>query len=104
MFKWLNLLLAYGCTSLLRCNNSSLDETDTYVLLGAAYVLRYCKHYSAVRSLGRCLCPEICEHRYDVLFSFVLLLLQRCSKIVIEIFSHFYLYFKLFSLSLQKSF
>nr|DAT16477.1 MAG TPA: hypothetical protein [Caudoviricetes sp.] len=103
MFKWF-YLLAHGCTSLLWCNHSSLDETDTHVLLSAAYVLRYCKHYSAVRCLGRCLCPEICEHRNDVLLSFVLLLLQRCSKIIIEIFSHFYLHFKLFSLSLQKSF
>nr|DAO92925.1 MAG TPA: hypothetical protein [Caudoviricetes sp.] len=52
-------------------------------------MLRNCKHYSTVRCLGRCLSSEICKHRYDVLLSFVLLLLQRCTKIVIEIFSHF---------------
>lgn len=84
------LLLAHGCTSLLGCYQSSLDEDDTHVLLGTAYLLRYCKHYSAVRSLGRCLCSEISKHRNDVLLSFVLLLLQRCSKIIIEIFSHFF--------------
>ena len=59
---------------------------------------------AVIGSNVRCFCPEICKHRDDVLLSFVLLLLQRCSKIIIKIFSHFLLYFKLFCLSLPKSF
>lgn len=37
--NWFYLLLVHGCTSLLWCNNSSLDEDNTHVLLGATNTL-----------------------------------------------------------------
>lgn len=80
----------------LRYDDASLDKYCSDVLRSAPYMLRNHRHDPAVRYIRSCLLSEVFEHCQDVLSSFVLLLLQRCSKIIVEIFSHFVCIFNYF--------
>ena len=80
----------------LRYDDASLDKYCSDVLRSATYMLCNHRHDPAVRYIRSCLLSEVFEHCQDVLFSFVLLLLQWGAKIVVEIFSHFVCIFNYF--------